>query len=123
MERNTRQRNAIREAFMAANQPLTPADVLAVAKAAVTDMSLATVYRNINALVEANWLNSVELPGESPRYERAGGGHHHHFQCRGCGTVFAIRECPSNLARLTPPGFILESHEVILYGRCQRCAT
>lgn len=85
-------------------------------------MGIATVYRTINSLVETGWLNPVELPGDSPRYERSGSGHHHHFQCRGCTKVFEIRGCPGDLAKLTPAGFVLEGHEVVLYGRCQRCA-
>lgn len=122
MERNTRQRDAIRAVFAQSRQPLTPADVLTIAQGSVRGLGIATVYRTINALVESGWLNAVELPGDAPRYERAGTGHHHHFQCRSCSGVFEIRGCPGDLSRLTPAGFILEAHEVVLYGQCQRCA-
>jgi Fur family ferric uptake transcriptional regulator len=64
----------------------------------------------------------VELPGESPRYERSGIGHHHHFRCRSCARVFEIHGCPGDLRELTPEGFRLESHDVTLYGQCARCA-
>jgi Fur family ferric uptake transcriptional regulator len=123
MERNTRQREAIREVFTSSNQPLAPLDVLAAAKKRVRGLGIATVYRTINSLVEDGWLNAVELPGDAPRYERSGSGHHHHFQCRGCTQVFEIRGCPGDLGRLAPPGFVLEGHEVVLYGQCQRCST
>jgi Fur family transcriptional regulator, ferric uptake regulator len=32
----------------------------------------ATVYRNIQSLVDEGWLQAVEIPGDSPRYEVAG---------------------------------------------------
>lgn len=121
MERNTRQRDAIRDVFTASGQPLSPSDVLEASRRMVEGMGIATVYRTINSLVETGWLNPVELPGDSPRYERSGGGHHHHFQCRGCTKVFEIRGCPGDLAKLTPAGFLLEAHEVVLYGQCQQC--
>jgi Fur family ferric uptake transcriptional regulator len=122
MERNTRQREAIREVFLVSTQPLTPTAVLESARRHVSGLGLATVYRTLNALVLDGWLSVVELPGDGPRYERSGSGHHHHFQCRGCSQVFEIRGCPGDLGRLTPAGFVLESHEVVLYGQCQQCA-
>ncbi len=121
MERNTRQRDAIREVFTAAKQPLNPLEVLVAGRQSLRGLGIATVYRTINALVQSGWLNAVELPGDAPRYERSGGGHHHHFQCRGCSGVFEIRGCPGDLKSLTPAGFLLEGHEVVLYGQCGQC--
>lgn len=122
MERNTRQRDTIREVFVASGKPLSPAEVLTAGRRTLSELGIATVYRAINALVESGWLNAVDLPGEAPRYELSGTGHHHHFQCRGCAGVFDVRGCPEDLKKLTPAGFVLESHEVVLYGRCRACA-
>jgi Fur family ferric uptake transcriptional regulator len=69
------------------------------------------------------WLVSVELPGEPQRYEISGKSHHHHFRCRACDRVFEIDGCLTNLARLTPHGFQLERHEVVLYGTCDACTS
>lgn len=121
MERNTRQREAI-EAVMARTQrPLEPAEVLAKAKKSVPRLGIATVYRALKTLVEEGKLKRVELPGQITRYERTGLAHHHHFHCRGCGKVFDIPGCPDGLRRLTPRGFKLEGHEVMLYGTCPDC--
>jgi len=122
MERKTRQRDAIRMVFEENPRPLGPFEVLEAGRAHVTGLGIATVYRTINALLESGWLTPVELPGEAPRYERAGSGHHHHFRCRQCARVFEIAGCPGDFAALAPAGFQLEAHEIVLYGRCAGCA-
>lgn len=122
MERKTRQRDAIRQVFEDTNRPLGPFEVLAAGRTQVSGLGIATVYRTINALVDSGWLVPVELPGEAPRYERAGAAHHHHFRCRECTHVFEIEGCPGDFAALAPPGFQLEAHEIVLYGRCAACA-
>jgi len=122
MERNTKQRDAVRQVFIDNPHALGPFEVLAEAKQHVPAIGIATVYRTVNALVESGWLSVVELPGESPRYERSGRGHHHHFSCRQCSRVFEILDCPGDFKKLTPRGFKLERHEIVLYGRCKMCA-
>jgi Fur family ferric uptake transcriptional regulator len=122
MERNTKQRDAIRDVFERTARPLGPNEVLEAGRATVAALGIATVYRTINAMVESGWLVPVELPGEPPRYERSGSGHHHHFRCRTCARVFEVMGCPGDLRELTPAGFVLEAHEVVLYGQCARCA-
>ena len=122
MDRNTRQRQAIRRTFEEADGPLSPQEVLPAAKFYAPGLGIATVYRNVKALVQDGWLESVALPGEPPRYEVAGKRHHHHFRCRTCDRVFEIDGCSTNLVQLTPRGFRLEGHEVVLYGLCTACA-
>jgi len=105
-----------------ADRPLTPAEILEGARASVPGMGVATVYRAVKILQGDGVLHQVELPGGLPRYELAGKDHHHHFHCRICGRVFEVAACPGELTQLAPPGFTLEAHEVILYGRCPACA-
>jgi Fur family ferric uptake transcriptional regulator len=119
--RNTRQREAIRQAFEDAGRPLTPEQVLASARAAVSGLGIATVYRNIRTLIDEGWLVPVDLPGDSTRYELAGKAHHHHFHCRGCGEVFELAGCAVHLREMVPPGFEIIGHEVVLYGFCGSC--
>lgn len=122
MERNTRQRAAIRAAFQNTPRPLSPGEVLESAQRDVPGLGIATVYRTIRSLQDEGWLTTVELPGEAARYERAHLGHHHHFRCRACNRVFEVHGCPANVAGLAPRGFEVEGHEVVLYGRCATCA-
>jgi Fur family ferric uptake transcriptional regulator len=121
MIRKTRQRTAIREAFVSRGQPLSPDEVLAEARQHVEGMGIATVYRNIRALLDEGWLVPVELPGHPPRYEQAGKAHHHHFHCQACGRVFELQGCIDGLLKLAPRGFRVTGHEVVLFGTCADC--
>ena len=119
--RKTKQKDAIRSAFTRANRPLSPEETLLLAQAEVSGLSIATVYRNIGALVEEHWLMPVELPGEARRYEVAGKGHHHHFRCDGCGKVFELEGCAVQLKPKLPRGFRANGHEFLIYGHCAEC--
>ncbi len=121
--RSTRQREAIRAAFLNADRPLSPEEALHYAQERMASVSVATMYRNIHALVAENWLVPVEIPSSSPRYEVAGKEHHHHFQCTTCGKTFELDGCALQLDPKLPDGFMATHHEFFLYGRCASCPT
>jgi Fur family ferric uptake transcriptional regulator len=119
--RKTKQRTAIAELFEHADRPLSVDEVLAATSREVDGIGVATVYRAISALVESKWLDSVEIPGEPVRYERAGKDHHHHFQCESCQRVFDIPGCLESLTALVPATFRVKRHSVTLHGLCATC--
>jgi Fur family transcriptional regulator, ferric uptake regulator len=120
--RNTRQKTAIREAFLRTDRPLSPEEVLNAAQTEVEGLSIATVYRNIGTLLESDWLTTVSMPGETLRYEVAGKAHHHHFRCNGCGKVYELQGCELNSHPRLPRGFRVTGHEFFLFGHCADCA-
>ena len=121
MARNTRQREAVRQAFLRSPRPMTPDEIRDRADRYSPGIGIATVYRALKLLSAEGWLVPVELPGEEKTYYEVAQKHHHHFVCRGCERLFKVSGCPSNLERLTPQGCRLENHELILYGRCASC--
>lgn len=121
-QRTTRQRAAIRRVIDASPRPLLPAEILMLAQGEVAELGIATIYRNLKLLVEAQEIQVVELPGEAPRYESARHAHHHHFHCRHCDRVFDVHHCPGDFGKLAPRGFKVEAHELTLYGICAECA-
>jgi Fur family ferric uptake transcriptional regulator len=122
IQRETRQRRAIRKTFEETGHPLSPKELLVAAREHVDGLGIATVYRNLKSLQDDGWIVPVDLPGEPSRYEIAGKDHHHHFHCRSCDRVYEVDGCPGNLRSVTPEGFQLESHEFVLYGLCEACA-
>ncbi len=121
MVRNTRQRGAIRRAFQSAGRPLSPPEAHRIAQHEARGLGIATVYRNIRALVEEGWLAEVGLPGEANRYELAGKEHHHHFRCSKCSRVFDVPcDSPGGSERV-PAGFVVTGHDLLLHGYCADC--
>ncbi|MDP3544419.1 MAG: transcriptional repressor [Elusimicrobiota bacterium] len=123
MQRDTSQRRAIRRALDDAGRPLGALEVLEASKDFAPGLGIATVYRNIKALLKEGEISEVALPGEPPRYEAAGKDHHHHFRCERCEKVYELGgACLSDLKNALPRGFRVTSHEVLVHGVCAACA-
>ena len=112
------------QAITEAKGPVSIAQILKRAKSALGALGIATVYRTLNLLLESERIKTVILPDGRTCYERAGLGHHDHFQCRRCKNVYDLEVCPLHLARGTiiPGGYVVEDHEMTLYGLCPGCA-
>lgn len=121
MVRRTRQKEAIQTVLEDQQNPLTPVEIHGLAARMVSGIGMATVYRSLRSLVDEKRVVAVEIPGQPPRYERANKGHHHHFVCRSCGGVFELEKCASGIRNMAPSGFVVEDHEIILYGTCGDC--
>ena len=123
--RQTRQREAILHVIHEARGPLSVKNILKRAQKGQNGrLGIATVYRTINLLLEAKQIQSVILADGETLYEASGLGHHDHFKCRYCHNVFDLSVCPLHLASGTiiPGGFLVEDHDMTLYGLCPDCA-
>ncbi len=121
MSRRTDQRDAICAVLAVAGRPLAPQEVLEAAQNKVPRLGMATVYRNLKALLSEGWITALERPGGGTLYELAARDHHHHFHCQTCGRVFDVEGCVAELEHGLPPGFSVTGHQVLLYGRCDHC--
>ena len=99
----------------------SPEEVLQSAQQHHPRVGIATVYRNIQTLVEEGWLQPVEVPGDATRYEVAGKKHHHHFQCNECGKLYDLEGCAAQSRPKLPRGFRASGHEFYVYGTCAAC--
>lgn len=121
--RNTRQREVILGVLSHAEGPLGVPELLVRAQRDLPTLGIATVYRTLRLLQEDGRVRAVSLDGDS-LYEMADRGHHHHFACRACGVVFDVDLCPLVLpGPALPGGFVVEAHEVTLYGLCPGCVS
>jgi len=121
MKRATQQRDAIRNAIYNAGRPLSVNEIFRSARNEVTNLGIATVYRNLKVLQEEKQIVQVDLPGEPPRWETTHSSHHHHFLCRTCDRLFEINNCLADITRLLPSGYTLEEHDILLRGQCDFC--
>jgi len=90
----------------------------------IPNISLGTVYRNLNVLKENGIILEISLAGTSTRYD-AHTHNHYHFRCMKCGRVSDVDE-PVNHALNArvggKNGSIILGHRLEFYGFCQNCA-
>jgi Fur family transcriptional regulator, ferric uptake regulator len=123
MVRVTKQRESILGVLSKSSRPLSPAEILALARVQVPHIGMATIYRTLKELLSEHRVTLVEIPGASPHYELHQAHHHHHFYCLDCKQVFELEGCLSNVDSLAPQRFIVQRHEIVLYGECRDCAS
>ena len=87
-------------------------------------ISLGTVYRNLNVLVEQHEIQRFDSPGEaSVRYDGRNDDHSH-LICTTCNKVYDVdsyvfKNLDNTLSNLT--GFRVEHHDIVLKGVCKEC--
>ena len=89
------------------------------------DIGLATVYRVLTQFEQADILVRSQFDGGKAIFELNEGDHHDHLVCTNCGRVEeftdpTIEERQHRIAE--EHQFELESHAMVLYGRCESCA-
>ena len=87
------------------------------------DLSLGTVYRNLNSLVKNNMLKRISIPNGSDCFDGTL-AEHQHLVCTECGKVIDINL--SELERihsnvLKKMGFDINCSSLALEGTCKDC--
>jgi Fe2+ or Zn2+ uptake regulation protein len=121
--RFTKQRQAVLEVVRASSEHPDAAHVFDEVRRIVPSISLGTVYRSLDALVQEGHLIQVQQPGMSTRYD-ARLEDHAHFICATCGEVSDVMtELPDLVNIVAPhlPGFEVREAKVAFHGICERC--
>jgi Fur family ferric uptake transcriptional regulator len=121
MKRPAIKHELVLEALSQAAGPMSANELWESLRAENSRIGLATVYRALRRGVDEDQLVAVELQSGSIRYEPANLDHHHHFLCSSCERAFDLEGCVRHLDRLTPKGFQVERHEILLFGECADC--
>ncbi|MGH7774391.1 MAG: Fur family transcriptional regulator [Candidatus Binatia bacterium] len=120
--RHTRQLEVTWEAVKDETSHPTADQVYEKVRAVIPNISLGTVYRNLQKLVTEGKLQVLTLGRTQhfdPMVQR-----HEHFICEKCGRVYDLfvgseeKILPSSLP---PEGFTVSSHRLALYGSCKHC--
>lgn len=87
------------------------------------NISLGTVYRNLNLLCEQGKLYKICLPNASDRFD-ARCDNHYHMTCSKCGQLFDIES--QTLSGLDEqinhiPGFTVTGYQILIEGICGNC--
>ena len=123
-KRNTKQKKLIYNAVM--NSPIHPTaeDVYHAVKKQLPNISLTTVYRNLNLQVVHGKIKRIHLPDKQDRFEK-NPKKHYHILCEVCGE-FEDLKVPAYNFELDDydcgqDEFLIKSHDIIFRGICPKC--
>ena len=123
IKRFSKQRELIYEAVRCTTEHPTAETVYNWLKPENPALSLGTVYRNLNQLVEEGNIQRLPFPVE--RYD-ANTAPHAHFLCRACGNVYDLTGMcyDSELDKKAEKasGHTVEQHELFFDGTCASCS-
>ena len=119
----SRQRESIKACLMARHDHPTADAVYAAIKEEFPNISLGTVYRNLNLLVELGEIQKLHC-GDGADHFDADIRPHYHFMCRECGCIedLPMEMSPeiNELAQKHVHGKV-DSHITYFYGVCDNC--
>ena len=121
-KRYSRQRELIYQALCSTKEHPTADMVYQWLKPENPNLSLGTVYRNLNLLADEGIIARMPFPVE--RYD-ANTKPHPHFRCRCCGAVSDL-DLPYDASldkQVEAQGHEVDHHSVLFTGICVNCTT
>lgn len=119
----SRQREAIRNYLSQSKEHPTAETVYSAIREIYPNISLGTVYRNLNLLVETGEIIKLSCGDNSDHYDYDTSSHYH-FICSNCGRVLDLKmdsiDSINNVAGSHFDGTI-EGHCTYFYGKCPDC--
>ncbi len=99
------------------------AAVFVAMKEILPDIGIATVYRNLNALVDAGMIRRIGVAGDADRFDHRLDEHNHAI-CESCGAVFDFEGGAASVAGELYKnfGFRTVSQSLSVRGVCRACA-
>ncbi len=121
--RMTKQRKAILEVLKDTNIHPTADWIYEQVKEEIPNISLGTIYRNLNVLAEIGEIMILDYGSTYSRFDGVP-ENHYHFQCSECEGVFDLdvshKEDLNQLVE-EKTEFAVEDHRLEFYGYCPNC--
>jgi len=128
-QRQTKQNRAVLAELRVSCGHLTADELYRRLRLRLPNISLGTVYRNLEKLVVAGHILQVDVPGGQRRFDGTAQPHPH-VRCRLCGRVEDVAvgsgvQFPgiSAVRRGAVTEYAVEGYRVDLYGLCPACAS
>ncbi|HMP82914.1 MAG TPA: Fur family transcriptional regulator [Verrucomicrobiota bacterium] len=119
--RLTGQRRHVYEVLSRQLDHPTAEEVFIRARKGMADISLATVYNCLDALVQSGLVRQVQLERGATRFCSNMEEHAHYF-CDKCGAVFDVGLAADSAVLPSPKGFKIDRCEIAVHGLCADCA-
>ena len=121
--RYSKQREAILRVVNASNVHPTAEMVYREVKKEIPNISLGTVYRNLNALADASQIKRISIPKDVYHFDHRH-VEHYHFYCTKCHQLYDLPGSTIHqlIHRLEQEESVrITDYEVLFYGICQKC--
>jgi Fur family ferric uptake transcriptional regulator len=124
--RPTRQQAAVADLLEKSDDFTSAQTVHARLSEAGAGVGLATVYRTLQAMVDAGTVDVLRTDDGEAVYRACSTHHHHHLVCRACGRTVevegpAVERWADKIA--DEHGFSDVTHTLEIFGTCADCAT
>lgn len=122
--RLTRQKRAIFEILKKTNTHMTADEVFGIVKNSIKNISLATVYRNLELMTENGLCDEVYVAGRPKWFEVKKYASHGHLFCRKCLKLEDVIECSFCFTKNRiekEMNFKGEEFKFLIIGLCKRC--
>ena len=121
--RKTKQREAILKVLEKAEYPLTAEHIFMELKNQGINISLSTIYRNLEMLTkEGLTVKSYMMNEDKARYALP--DKKNYLVCEKCGKIVIIDNCPFDKFKeelIEVHGFDITGHSIEVYGICPEC--
>ena len=120
----TRQRARLLALLRSREDHPTAAELYQAAQPEFPNLSLGTVYRNLDVLVSEGQVETIPCAGGATRYD-GNQEPHHHFICERCGNILDVKvSLPDELRRSLARKYRLraERAHVRFFGLCDICS-
>lgn len=124
--RPTRQQAAVAELLEKSDDFTSAQTVHARLRESGESVGLATVYRTLQAMVEAGTVDVLRTDEGEAVYRACSTHHHHHLVCRACGRTLevegpAVEQWTDRVA--AEHGFTDVTHTLEIFGTCADCTS
>lgn len=119
--RFTPQRQQVYDVLVAQRDHPTAEEVFIRAKKQMPDISMATVYNCLDALVKSRLVRQVQLERGATRF-CPNMEEHCHYYCDECGTVIDVPVSGDSVVVPRPKGFKIDHYDIAVHGVCANCA-
>ena len=123
IERLTNQKRAILDYLKNTSSHPDAYEIFAVVKKKLPQISLATVYRNLDSMTKKGLIRAIRIKDDRFNYD----GHpenRNHFHCSDCGRLYNISDdILLNFEKLSEEDFVgvVTEYEIMLKGTCLNC--
>lgn len=121
--RMTKQKKLILDILRGTTSHPTAEWVFEQARKKISNISLSTVYRNLNILKNEGEIQELSHACSLGRFD-GNPQNHYHFICKACGNVYDVdlpvhHQLDGEVCRLC--GMKVDGHSILFFGRCHKC--